>query len=70
MSESTIHPHLLSSYMHHVFIDVHIASFPWPQAGGCTHAMLSVASDRKPNPNWLKQKENVLVQVTKVPGAS
>lgn len=70
MSEPTIHPRLPSSHVHHVFIDVHIGSFPWPQAGGCAHAVLRVASDRKPNPNWLKQKENVLVQVTEVPGAS
>ena len=70
MSESTVYPCFASSYMHHMFIRVHVVSFPWPQAGGCADAPLMVASDRKPNPNLLKQKENVLVHVTKVQGST
>lgn len=70
MSESTVCPCLASSYMHHMFIRVHTVSFPWPQAGGCTDAPLMIASDRKPNPNLLKQKENILVHVTKVQGST
>lgn len=69
MCESTIHPCLASSHMHRVFIYVRTVSFPWPQAGG-HNAALRVASGRKPNPNWLKQKENLLVQVTEVQGAA
>lgn len=57
MSESTVYACLACLTC---ITRVHTVSFPWPQAGMCAASPLMIEGDRKPNPNGLKQRENVL----------